>query len=65
MGDVFGGKPFGMREIRVKVGAATSVALPASMTLKFKERTVHAEMPGDDTIQSVVTQVQAAPQRKK
>ncbi len=58
MGDAFGGKPFGMREIRVKVGSATSVALPASMTLKFKERTINGEMKGDDTIQSVVTIVE-------
>ncbi len=60
MGDAFGGKPFGMREIRVKVGSATSVALPASMMLRFKERVKHGELPGDDTIQSVVTIVEAA-----
>ncbi len=60
MADAFGSKPFGMREIKVKVGTATSVALPASMTLKFKERVKHGEMPGDDVIQSLITIVEAA-----
>jgi hypothetical protein len=60
MADVFGGKPFGMREIKVKVGSAASIALPAAMTLTFKERVKHGEMPGDDTIQSLVSLVEAA-----
>lgn len=41
MGDAFGGKPFGMREIQVEaLPAGSGIALPAAMTLKFKERTM-------------------------
>lgn len=59
--DSFGGKPFGLRELKVRAyTGGTSTPLPYSMKLKFTERVQSAELKGDDVIASVVSLVEGA-----
>jgi hypothetical protein len=50
----YGDKPFGLHEIKIKVGA-TVVALDNALTMKFKERVMSKEFPGDDKLKGVHT----------
>ena len=59
--DAFGGKPFGLRELKVRAyTGGMSTPLPAAMKLKFTERVQSAELKGDDVIASVVSLVEGA-----
>jgi hypothetical protein len=49
----YGEKPFGLKEIKVVVGA-TVVTLPVARTMSFKERVRSGELSGDDKTVAVV-----------
>jgi hypothetical protein len=52
----YGDKPFGMRQIVVVNAGGTAYAtLPAAQTLKFGERVVSEELPGNDQVNAVVS----------
>lgn len=54
----YGDKPFGLKEVKFVRGAQV-VSLPASQTLKFKERVKSAELSGNDAIAAVNSIVEA------
>ena len=49
----FSNYPYGCREVRVKNGAAASVANKAAQTLKFKEAIASANLMGNDRVVAV------------
>lgn len=53
---LYGDKPFGIREVKVKAKTegATTVALSNSQLFKFTERIVSAELKGDDEVKGIV-----------
>lgn len=53
----FGNYPYGCREVRVKNGAAASVANKAAQTLKFKETIASANLMGNDRVVATKTYV--------
>jgi hypothetical protein len=50
----FGDMPFGMNQIKLKIGA-TVVELPAALSLKFKEKFVSAEGRGGDRLVAIAS----------
>ena len=56
---MYGDKPFGVREVKIKVGN-TVAALDNALTLNFKERVMSKEFPGDDKLKGVHTIAEGA-----